>query len=120
MKTLAKAAAAALVLAAMAGPALADPMASTYGNTVVVTYPGDAKVKIYVNADGTYTGTGPDGSASSGTWKIDGAQTCFTQSAPAAGPPSCSPTVEKKVGDTWTATGQGGAAVSITIVSGRP
>ncbi|MBI1407664.1 MAG: hypothetical protein GC145_16250 [Caulobacter sp.] len=113
------AAGAALGLAALAGPAMADPMASAYGNTVVVTYPGDATVKIYVNADGTYTGVGPDGSASGGSWKIEGDQTCFTQTTPAAGPPSCSPTVEKKVGDTWTATGQGGAPVTITIVEGR-
>lgn len=120
MNILAKSALAALALAAVASPALADPMASAYGNTVVVTYPGDAKVKIYVNADGTYTGTAPDGAASAGTWKIEGDQTCFTQTAPAAGPPSCSPTVEKKVGDTWAATGQGGAPVSITITAGRP
>ena len=120
MNILAKAAVAALALAATASPALADPMAGTYGNTVVVTYPGDAKVKVYVNADGTYTGTGPDGSASGGTWKVDGAQTCFTQTTPAAMPASCAPTVDKKVGDTWTSVGYGDAPITLTIVEGRP
>lgn len=119
MKILATAAAAVLALAAFAGPALADPMASVYGNTVVITYPGDAKVKLFINADGTYTGAAPDGTASAGTWSFQGDQTCFTQTAPAAAPASCSPTVEKHVGDTWTGTGQGGAEVSISIVEGR-
>jgi hypothetical protein len=119
MRLLAMSTAAALALAVMAGPAFADPMASVYGNTVVITYPGDAKVKLFINADGTYTGTGPDGSASAGTWAVQGDQTCFTQTSPAAGPASCSPTVEKKVGDVWTGPGQGGAEVSITIVEGR-
>jgi len=119
MKTIAIAAAGALLVASLAGPALADPMASAYGNTVVVTYPGDAKVKLHVNADGTYESIAPDGSKASGTWAIADGQTCFTQTAPAATPPSCSPTVDKKVGDSWTATGQGGATVTVTIIAGR-
>ena len=109
----------ALAMAALAGPAMADPMASAYGNTVVVTYPGDAKVKLHVNADGTYESIAPDGAKASGTWTVSGGQTCFTQTAPAAMPASCSPTVDKKVGDSWTATGQGGAPVTVTIVEGR-
>lgn len=118
MKLLAIGAAVGVLMAA--GAALADPMASAYGNTVVLTYPGDVKVKLYVNADGTYESAAPDGATASGTWSAKDGQTCFTQTAPQAQPASCSPTVEKKVGDSWTSTGQGGAPITITIVAGRP
>ena len=122
MRLLAKVAACTLALAALAGPAMAaDAMASAYGNTVNITYPDGTAVKLFVNEDGTYTIDSPAG-ASSGAWAIKGSQTCFTQvdPAPAAGmSPSCSPTVTKNVGDSWTGTGQGGAAVTISISAGR-
>lgn len=64
----------------ISGAALADPMASAYGNT------------------------------------------CFTQTDPA--PPAgmganCSPTAEKKVGDSWTAPGPNGSTLTVSIVAGR-
>ncbi len=109
----------AIAAAMLAGPALAaDPMASAYGNTVVITYGDGTTVNLYVNEDGTYTGSSPMGE-SAGTWAISGGQTCFTQSSPEATPASCSKTVSKNVGDTWTSTGQGGAAVTVTIQAGR-
>ena len=117
MRILATAALAAGLL--MAGPALAaDAMASAYGNTVVVTYGDGTTVMLYVNEDGTYTADSPQGQAS-GTWAISGGETCFTQTAPQPGEPSCSKTVNKKVGDSWQSTGQGGAPVTITITAGR-
>lgn len=108
----------ALAATMLAGPALADPMASTYGNTVVVTYGDGTTVNIYVNEDGTYTGSSPMGE-SAGTWTASGGQTCFTQSSPEPGEPSCSQTVSKNVGDSWQSTGQGGAPVTVTIQAGR-
>ena len=118
MKFLAKAAIAATILMA-AGPALAaDPMATAYGNTVLITYSDGTQVKLYIDEGGSYTGESPQGQ-SSGSWAISGGQTCFTQQAPEATPPSCGPTVSKNVGDTWQGTGQGGAPVTITIVQGR-
>jgi hypothetical protein len=123
MRLLAKVAACSLALAALAGPALAaDPMASAYGNTVSVTYPDGATVKLFIEADGTYTSSGGPAGDSSGTWAIKGGQTCFTQVSPeppAGMSPSCSPTVSKNVGDTWTAPAQGGAEATITITAGR-
>jgi hypothetical protein len=102
-----------------AGPALAaDPMAAAYGNTVLITYGDGTVVKLYIDEGGSYTGDSPAGQ-SAGTWAIKGGDTCFTQSSPEAVPESCSPTVSKNVGDTWTGTGQGGAPVTITIVAGR-
>lgn len=117
MKVLVKAAVAAAVLA-FASPALADPMAAAYGNTVVITYGDGTVVKLYIDEGGSYSGESPAGQTS-GTWEISGGQTCFTQTAPEAGPPSCSATVEKNVGDSWQGTGQGGAPVTVTIQAGR-
>lgn len=103
--------------------AMAGPMDGAYGNTVVVDYGNNAVAKIFVNADGSYGLTQPDGVTAKGTWAVSGGQTCFTQTdpAPAAGAtPSCSATVDGKgPGDSWTSTGQGGAPVKVSIVAGR-
>ncbi|MFZ4606903.1 MAG: hypothetical protein ACOYM5_11645 [Caulobacter sp.] len=118
MKFLAKAAIAAAIFMA-AGPALAaDPMASAYGNTVVITYGDGTTVKLFIDEGGSYTGESPMG-ATSGSWSISGGQTCFTQQSPEAAPPSCGPTVSKSVGDSWQGTGQGGAPVTLSIQAGR-
>ena len=118
MKFLAKAAIAAAILMA-AGPARADdPMSAAYGNTVTIVYGDGTTVKLFIDEGGSYTGESPQGQ-SAGTWTIAGGQTCFTQTAPEATPPSCGPTVSKTVGDTWEGTGQGGAPVTISIVAGR-
>lgn|SRR5690349_19320775 len=109
----------ALGAAMLAGPALAaDAMASAYGNTVLITYGDGTVVKLFIDEGGSYTGESPMGQ-SAGTWEISGGQTCFTQTSPQAGEPSCSKTVNKNVGDTWSATGQGGAPVTVTITAGR-
>ncbi len=118
MKFLAKAAVAAAIFMS-AGPALAaDPMAAAYGNTVTIVYGDGTTVKLFIDEGGTYTGDSPMGQ-SSGTWAINGGETCFTQQSPEATPPSCSATVSKNVGDTWQGTGQGGAPVTVSIVAGR-
>jgi hypothetical protein len=118
MKFLAKAAIAAAILMA-AGPAMAaDPMSAAYGNTVSVVYGDGTTVKLFIDEGGSYTGESPQGQ-SSGSWAINGDETCFTQQAPEATPPSCSPTVNKNVGDSWQATGQGGAPVTVSITAGR-
>ncbi|MDI1363556.1 MAG: hypothetical protein PSX79_01585 [bacterium] len=104
------------------GAALADPMAGAYGNTVAITYPNGAVAKMYVDANGTYTTQGPDGSTMKGHWTVADGKTCLAQTdpAPPAGmAPSCSPTVEKKVGDSWTAPGPEGSTITIAIVAGR-
>lgn len=123
MRLLAKVAACSLALAALAGPALAaDPMASAYGNTVNVTYADGTTVKLFIEQDGSYTSTGGPAGDTSGTWAIKGGQTCFTQVSPPPPEgmsPSCSPTVSKNVGDTWTAPGQGGAEATVSITAGR-
>jgi len=113
---------AAVLALGISGAALADPMASAYGNTVAITYPNGAVAKMHIDADGTYMTKAPDGATAKGSWKIDGGNTCFTQTDPA--PPAgmganCSPTAEKKVGDSWTAPGPNGSTLTVSIVAGR-
>lgn len=113
---------AAVMALGISGAAMADPMASAYGNTVTITYPNGAVVKMFIDAGGTYTTKAPDGAMMKGTWKIEGGNTCFAQTDPA--PPAgmaanCSPTADKKVGETWTAPGPNGSTLSVAIAAGR-
>lgn len=113
---------AAVLALGISGAALADPMAGAYGNTVTITYPNGVVAKMYVDANGTYTTKGPDGSTMKGSWTAADGKTCLVQTdpAPPAGmAPNCSPTVEKKVGDSWTAPGPNGSTITIAIVAGR-
>lgn len=113
---------AAVAVMAAASAAAADPMASAYNNTVTITYPNGAMTKMHIDADGSYVAKAPDGSTAKGSWKIENGSTCFTQTEPAppAGTPAnCSPTVERKVGETWTAPGPNGSTLNVSIVAGR-
>lgn len=114
MKRLAAGVAMALALAA--GPVCADTMESSYGNTVVVTYPNGAVARYHFNADNTFSVTLPDGSTSQGAYAINGDQICFTQ----AGETQCTGYVGgKNVGDTWTQTASDGSTVTVSIEAGR-
>lgn len=98
-----------------------DPMASRYGNTVVITGPDGKEVgRIYYDADKKTTRRMADGSEASGTWSLEGNDLCFTQTAPAAAPKQCQPfTGAKAVGESWdVATPQG--KVKATLKQGRP
>jgi hypothetical protein len=113
---------AAIAVVGAAGAAAADPMAGAYKNTVAITYPNGAVTKMFIDEDGTYSAKAPDGATVKGTWKVENGSTCFTQAEPAppAGTPAnCSPTVERKAGDSWTAPGPNGSTLSISIVVGR-
>ncbi|WP_425996143.1 hypothetical protein [Caulobacter sp. DWR1-3-2b1] len=106
----------------ISGAAMADPMASAYGNTVAITYPNGMVAKMLIDADGHYTTKSPDGSTMKGAWKIEGGATCLTQTdpvPPAGAPANCSPTVERKVGDSWTTPGPNGSTITLSIVAGR-
>ena len=117
---------AAVAFAASAAMAIAadDPMASRYGNTVVAkTADGKEAGRTYYDADGKYTRKTPAGETK-GTWKIDGANICLTQTEPA--PPAgtaaaCLPFPgAKKVGDSWEVTLPDGSKVTATLQKGRP
>jgi hypothetical protein len=115
------AAAAALLLAA---PAVAadDPMASTYGNTVIGKS-GMGESHTHYKADHTVTAdvSSMMGSMTlTGTWKIDEkGQLCRDYSnAPAMLPnPVCVPWTPHKVGDSWEVT-YNGRTSQLSLVAG--
>lgn len=117
---------AAVAFAASAAAAIAadDPMASRYGNTVVVTTAdGKEFARTYYNADGTYSRKAAAGE-SKGTWKMEGANLCGAQTEPAppAGTaPTCLPFPGvKNVGDSWDVTLPDGTKLKATLQKGRP
>ena len=106
---------------AFAGAAFANPNESLFGNTVVITSSAGV-TKAMVNADNTYETVLPDGSTVKGTWAIDGANTCYTQTEPAPAAdakPFCSPSEARAVGDAWDATGPDGSPVKFELVAGH-
>jgi len=107
----------ALAAALTAGPAMADTMQSSIGNTVVVTYANGSAVRYHFNADNTFTLIMPDGTATQGAYEVVGDQICFT---PAGAERTCTAYVgDKNVGDTWTQTATDGSTVTVSIEAGR-
>ena len=97
-----------------------DPMASRYGNTVVVKYADGSEVKIHYNKDGTLEVINPDGSKGTGKWAMKDGKLCITADAgPTAGKEQCSPfTAGKKAGDSWEQTMADGSKITVSIVAG--
>jgi hypothetical protein len=107
---------------AFAGAASAD-MSGMVGNTIVLSGANNFSVKVQLHADGTYQTVTAQGTVK-GTWKEDNGQLCYTQTdpAPPAGRPAtyCAQGMSgKKVGDTWTQPGPGGASMNGTVVAGQ-
>jgi len=102
-----------------------DPMASRYGNTLVIKGPdGKEIIRLYYDAGGTYSGKTPDGKTVKGTWKMDGDKLCVTQTEPPPDAtmtgPQCTPfSGAHKVGDTWEVTRPDGKFTA-TLQQGRP
>ncbi|MEJ0042557.1 MAG: hypothetical protein WDM81_10220 [Rhizomicrobium sp.] len=95
----------------------ADPMASSYGNTLVVVDKGGMESHTHYNADHTFDGVVPSMSYKyKGTWEIKDGQLCRTFDPPVPGRsnPDCDPVdpTVRAVGDKWTAPD--GAAITLT------
>jgi len=87
-----------------AAPALADTWSGAYGGTIESTYTDGRVVKVYVNADHTYSIALQNGSMIKGTWMDGGNQSCFTPTDPPPAPdakPVCFPLKEYRLGDTF-------------------
>ena len=107
---------------AMAGAAQAD-MSGMVGNTITLAGDNNLQIKVQLHADGTYQ-TLVGGQAVKGTWKDKDGQLCYTQTdpAPAAGQPAefCAQGMNgRKVGDSWTQPGPGGASMKGAVVAGQ-
>jgi hypothetical protein len=113
------------------GMALADdPMANTYGNSVITKDKATGAVStLLFNQDMSFTGkaTGADGKpvTYTGSWSLkdDGKTICLTPAVPANTPgaptPSCSPLSVHTVGDSWTVTNDQNQTFDVSIVAGR-
>ncbi|NWH08383.1 MAG: hypothetical protein HXY22_07035 [Alphaproteobacteria bacterium] len=100
--------------------AFADPMATRYDNTTVITNAKGEVTKIHYNKDNTFEAMGPQGTMK-GTWAITDGTLCLTQTEPAPAAdakPICNPVAEHAVGDKWE-MGEGDAKVMIELVAGR-
>jgi len=106
----------AALFAAALTPALADTWTGVYGNTITSTYSDGRVVKVYVNADHSYSVVLPDGKTLNGTWADADGQSCFTLAA--GGKPSCFPIKEYKVGDSFSGTDATGSFTGV-ITAGR-
>ncbi len=111
----------ALIALVAASPAAADTWSGAYDATIVSTYANGTVVKVYVNADHSYSIGLPDGKTLKGTWADAGGQSCFTPvdpPAPAGAKPSCFPLKDYKVGDTFAGEDATGKFTGV-ITAGR-
>ena len=102
-----------------ASAALADDsvMASRFGNTTITKDASGNEVRIYYNADHSFT-VKAGGRSTGGTWKVDGSTICLTYADPSVLPagtpnPTCLSVAEHKVGDTW-----GTGPYTVSLVAG--
>jgi hypothetical protein len=104
------------IAVSLAAPAAWATPSGLFGNTLQITMPDGSVKKYYVNADGTYSVTLPDGSTVTGTWAETDGQMCFT---PQGGSALCGPLITQNVGDNWQAQRPDGLSSQLTIVAGR-
>ncbi|MDO8422720.1 MAG: hypothetical protein Q7S99_11220 [Parvibaculum sp.] len=106
-------------------PALAASMEPRFGNTMLGIRPDGTVLKLYYNADHTFSGEIiPGGSPvtyeAKGTWTLKGEELCVV---PENGPESCAVLKGDHVGDKWETTVQGAdgkpVVQKIEIVEGR-
>lgn len=107
-----------------------DPMAGTYGNTVLTKDRGTGQSSsLFFNQDGSYTGKTTDAKGQpvsyGGTWSLkdDGKTICLAPQVPPGTanppPPNCSPLTPHKAGDSWTVTNDMKQTFDVSITAGR-
>lgn len=107
--------------------AAGDPMGDIYGNTVVLTHKGET-TKLWINADGTFTGESSKGQKFSGRWalKENNTKFCTTPELPANAPKDTPAPKEScfkfegghKAGDKWEQTEANGEKKFVEIKAG--
>lgn len=110
------------------GTSYTDPMAGTYGNTVVVTNAKGESTKLRINKDGTYTLETAKGEKGTGRWSLKESNTkyCSTPDLPASAPKDTPAPKEsctefkgaQKVGNKWEQNDADGQRVVVEIVAG--
>lgn len=115
-----------LFAAALAAPlpSAAAPAASTakvaaaFGNTVLTVDPDGRSRKLWLSADGSWTGLSRRGRELAGTWSVKGDEVCLKQSKPRLFGSLCErfPT---EPGASVTAKDPSGKTIQIKLVKGR-
>ena len=91
-----------------------------FGNTIVETYPDGRQARIWLKADGTYTGEGRKHDKSSGHWNVKDRQLCFHQSHPFAfGVSYCTPIPKVGLGEAWQAKAFTGEEIMVKVERGH-
>jgi hypothetical protein len=95
----------------------AEPAAMTSANgsaagTYIITSSDGSEATSTINADGTYSGTAPDGSVFEGTWAVVDGKTCFTTKEEGA-KPECWTEAAPGADGSFTATSDAGETVTV-------
>lgn len=101
-------------------PVPTETLRPAFENTLVSTYPDGRTARLWLNANGTFTGQGRRGRPNAGVWTVKGAEVCLRQRRPVPVPLTfCTPIVAGGVGTTWTTKAVTGEQVRVTLVAGR-
>jgi hypothetical protein len=112
---------AALIAIMAAAQAHAAPdLAPAFKGTIVSTYPSGRASRLWLNADGTFTGLGAKGGRFAGVWSVKGELLCMRERKPFPMPftyctaiPTCPP------GEAWAAKNALGEPVQNRLEPGR-
>jgi len=106
---------------ALANGAMAGDMTGYFGNTVMCKYANGDVTRVTVNQDGTFKVVPTGHPSSTGTWKDDGTNVCYTQTDPPPTPDMkqvCNSSQARKVGDSWDVTDPFGGHCTATLAAG--
>jgi hypothetical protein len=111
----------ALVLTPLAGHAAAAPagdISAAFGNTVLTIDPDGRSRKLWLKADGTWTGKSRRGLDLAGSWTLKGEKVCLKQSKPRL-PGSMCERFPTEPGTSLSAKDPSGKTVQLKLVKGR-
>jgi hypothetical protein len=93
-------------------------IAATFGNTVMSIYPDGRSQKIWMRADGTWTGQSRRGIPLAGRWAMKGDKVCLRQSKPPTLPISFCQVLPKDPDVGLTSHDLTGQTIHLQIVKG--
>lgn len=102
----------------------ADPtgVAAAFGNTVVSSYPDGSSQKIWLHADGSWSGLSRRNVPLEGRWTIKSDKVCLRQTQPATLPISyCTPLpASSQPGVKWAGRDVAGRSITLSLMKGMP
>jgi hypothetical protein len=103
------------------GEAAAQPaadVATAFGNTLLTVDPDGRSRKIWLQPDGTWTGSSRRGLDLAGKWTVQGDQVCLTQSKPRLFGRMCE-RLPTEVGESLVSKDLTGKTIQVKLVKGR-